>query len=226
MTIRKFLIISSLVFVAILLNLSQLSASKGYQVKTFQKGHEIRLGIGAYDIYTLSETIVGCGCMSLRGWYKNNYGQHIYDYDGGGFGSVEDRMNSYKGPLKTTGTIQLSYNYRINRWFEFSLYGTYTGFLQKHYSVVDRSVVERSSESVIGLMPNIRITWVNKPAFRFYSGFGLGIAAILAGSDSSDAIPMININLLGFSFGRKIYGFAEYSIGSLGLISAGVGYKF
>lgn len=211
MSIRRFFISLLAIISILLINSIEIEATSGYRYRKFEKGHEIRLGIGALDLYTLSK-MISCGCADIY-------------WDGGYFGDIEERMSKYAGPLVTTGTIQFSYNYRISRWFEFSLYSTYTGFFQKYRSALDSSVRERFSESVIGIMPNLRITWVNSPGFRFYSGFGLGLASVFT-KDYFEAIPMININLFGFSFGRKIYGFMEYSVGSLGLISTGVGYKF
>ena len=216
-----------LVLLALLLVSAPLKAVSPPKVKTFQKGHEIRLGIGALDIYT-----IGQGMSYDRFsyyWSQTGSGNHIYRHHYGGYGSgfqgMEDMMSSYRGAKIATGTIQLAYNYRVSRWFEFAVYGTYTGFLQKRYLTYDNTTLENNNKAIVGLMPSVRVVWVNRDAFRFYSSFGLGLAGGFS-QNYTEILPMINISWLGFSFGRKVYGFTEFAVGSLGTVSAGIGYKF
>ena len=214
-----------LVLLALLLVSAPLKAISPPKVKTFQKGHEIRLGIGALDIYTISEGI--SHDHFFYGWHHTESGKHIYEPFGynSGFQDMEDMMSSYRGAKIATGTIQLAYNYRVSRWFEVAVYGTYTGFLQKRYSTYDNTVSGSNNRAIVGLMPSVRVVWVNRDAFRFYSSFGLGLATEFS-QNYTEILPMINISWLGFSFGRKVYGFTEFAVGSLGTVSAGIGYKF
>ena len=219
-----------LILLALLPVSAPLKAISPPKVKTFQKGHEIRLGIGALDIYTISEGM--SHDYFSYGWYRTGSGKYIYDGrygygsgPGSDFQGMEDMMSSYRGAKIATGTIQLAYNYRVSRWFEFAVYGTYTGFLQKRYSTYDNTVSGSNNRAIVGLMPSVRVVWVNRDAFRFYSSFGLGLATEFS-QNYTELLPMINVSWLGFSFGRKVYGFTEFAVGSLGTVSAGIGYKF
>lgn len=85
------------------------------------------------------------------------------------------------------------------------------------------------------LVPTVRFTYLNRPIVRLYSSIGVGVGFCRERTRNVDGHIEANRNehfcpaevtILGVSVGRRLFGFAELSTGSMGVCSAGIGYKF
>ena len=94
----------------------------------------------------------------------------------------------------------------------------------------------RISATAVYLLPNVRFTYVRSDVFNMYSGVGLGLGVLsgfsaeksaFAGIGGADIQPAFQAVPVGIQFGRKIYGIAEVSMGTMNLgLRAGIGCRF
>ena len=85
------------------------------------------------------------------------------------------------------------------------------------------------------LVPTVRFTYLNRPIVRLYSSIGVGVGFCrertrnvegYIENNQHETFCPAQITLLGVSVGRRLFGFAELSTGSLGVCTAGIGYRF
>jgi hypothetical protein len=90
----------------------------------------------------------------------------------------------------------------------------------------------RISGSYYSLQTMARFNYVNTDWVRLYSSFSVGGHLVTHKEDlstlerSGELVPDMQLNCLGLSVGKTVFGFAEFGIGARGLISGGVGYRF
>ena len=86
------------------------------------------------------------------------------------------------------------------------------------------------------MLPNVRFTYVRSDVFKMYSGVGLGLGVLsgfsatksaFAGIGGADIQPALQAVPVGIQFGRKIYGIAEVSLGTMNVgLRTGIGCRF
>lgn len=183
--------------------------------------HEFRLTVGITPIY---ETDFFVMVDDYEPAINSRYPNMIYPDD-----------LYYRGPLKTSGGYSLSYMYSPLRWLSVGLYAGYVSQWQNNLLRASRSVVSTTTERHLMLVPTVRFTYLNRPIVRLYSSIGIGVGFCrertrnvdghLEFSENSRFCPT-EVTLFGVSVGRRLFGFAELSVGSLGVCSAGIGYRF
>ena len=141
----------------------------------------------------------------------------------------------YRGALKTSGGYALSYMYSPCRWFAVGMYAGYVSQWEKTHLRSTQATVSTTTERHLMFVPTVRFTYLNRPLVRLYSSIGVGIGFCsertrnvdgrLEFSENSRFCPA-EVTFLGVSVGRRLFGFAELNVGSLGCCSAGIGYKF
>ena len=141
----------------------------------------------------------------------------------------------YRGALKTSGGYALSYMYSPCRWFSVGMYAGYVSQWQKTHLHSTQATVSTTTERHLMFVPTVRFTYLNRPLVRLYSSIGVGVGFChertrnvdgrLEFSENSRFCPA-EVTFLGVSVGRRLFGFAELNIGSMGCCSAGIGYKF
>ena len=164
---------------------------------------------------------------------------YVYDYEP----SVTQRYPNviypsdltYRGALKTSGGYALSYMYSPVKWFAVGLYAGYVSEWQTTHLRTTQAVISKTSERHLMLVPTVRFTYLNRPIVRLYSSIGVGVGfcrertrnveGYLENNQRETFCPA-QITLLGVSVGRRLFGFAELSTGSLGVCTAGIGYRF
>lgn len=182
--------------------------------------HEFRLTVGIAPIYETDFFVK----VDYEPAIDNRYPGMIYPDD-----------LYYRGPLKTSGGYSLSYMYSPLRWLSVGLYAGYVSQWQSNLLRASRSVVSTTTERHLMLVPTVRFTYLNRPIVRLYSSIGIGVGfcrertrnvdGSLEFSENSRFCPA-EVTLFGVSVGRRLFGFAELSTGSLGVCSAGIGYRF
>lgn len=177
--------------------------------------HEIRVGAGAV-------------------WHPEyGYSKDTHDYDPFPPGYAGEY---YQGHLIGTPAINLSYNYQFKSWLSFGATLTYVWLQQKSYDLYTDAVSSKQNEHFIGLTPTIRLDWFRSSTVRLYSiaGFGIGFGTDKTTSYTSSergyrenlSAPTVDLTPIGISVGRKIFGFCELGLSNLGLLKAGIGYRF
>lgn len=86
--------------------------------------------------------------------------------------------------------------------------------------------VEEKSDylTFVGLLPEVRLNYVNKKAFTMYGSLGVGA---LLSTNNDPLVFSFQLVPVGIEFGKKLYGFADLGIG-VNYIGgrAGIGFKF
>lgn len=136
-----------------------------------------------------------------------------------------DRLyQPYHGDTYVTGNISAEFDFIFKKWFTLSL-GLFSDCIWRDtYDGVTNLKKGRDVGVTMFFLPQARFTYVNRPKVTVYSSVGLG-----AGFTSLDARPVFALQTVpvGVSFGRRIFGFAEFCLGSVTLgLNAGVGYRF
>jgi len=192
--------------------------------------HDLRLTVGAYPL--LNGDYYGS-------WWEPVYYDDFYTPSYPNFNGLHDisyNSGSVYGDTKTAGSYSLSYMFSPVKWFSVGAYATYANMNYKHY---DRRTGQRIGKTNIDhflLTPTVRFTYLNRPVVRLYSQVGIGIGHLTENGKYDDGSKIhetlgetycsIQSTLFGVSVGRRLYGFAEVAIGSIGCINAGIGYRF
>lgn len=189
-----------------------IAATANAQEGELSNRHEIRAGVGAV-------------------WFPEYGSNHDQYYS-------PDRGYAnwyYKGDLVATPAINLSYTYRLKRWLALGATLTYMGQFQKEYDLYADAVHTTLNQHFFGFTPMLRADWVRTNSVTCYSiaGFGLGVASDKLSYSLSEnsrretlVVPTIDFTLIGVSVGRKFFGFCELGMSNIGIVKAGVGYRF
>ncbi len=141
----------------------------------------------------------------------------------------------YDGAYKNSCGYALSYMYSPRKWLSFGLYVGYTGWWQSQYLSTTQELHSTSYEHHIMFVPTVRFSYLNRRNVRLYSSLGLGYGLCLdRAKDSNGAITRsykstfvpVQFTPIGVSVGRRLFGFAELTVGSMANLSVGIGYKF
>lgn len=142
-----------------------------------------------------------------------------YDVD------IDHAYESYGGPRRMLGLLSAEYSINRSKRFTFAV-GGYVNYIWNRVN----NYAGRRTGTEIGLslhvIPTARYKYVSKPAFSAYGSIGLGA---MVGCEDGEffALPTFQIIPIGITFGRKVYGFAEYGAGFTYLGgSVGIGYRF
>jgi hypothetical protein len=146
-----------------------------------------------------------------------------------GFPSEQGSQN-FTEP-SSAGALLLGYSRTLNRvvsmgflfgFQDFTYTGTTTQGLQTDYN-----------DLLLEGIARVTFCYLNKPAIRMYSGIGIGITmnfgtATQPGKSFTDRklYPGGQLTLMGIRFGRALGGFVEFGIGTIGIVNAGISYKF
>lgn len=199
----------------------------------FTPGHEIKIGVGAYpfDNVTLNYMFSGMDLNSdpsifnsfnsLFTWCDNDSHMNLGDklYNGG----------MYKSPTKITGAFSIIYSYRFQKWFELSAAITYSGSSTSYFSNNTDEKIDVRNLNQLTALPIARFVWFRTAYVNMYSSLGLGLGVCFEntnGEKHEELALAFHVNPIGIAVGRRVYGFAELSFGSMGTLIAGIGIKF
>lgn len=176
--------------------------------------HEIRLTVGASPIDHLD-----------YGWAEWGYND----------GLIHPEDFLYDGAYKNSCGYALSYMYSPRKWIAFGLYVGYTGWWQSQFSTTTNKLHSTNYEHHIMFVPTVRFSYLNRRNVRLYSSLGIGYGLCLERTkDSNGALTYsdkrpfapVQFTPIGVSVGRRLFGFAEVTVGSMANLSVGIGYKF
>ena len=173
------------------------------QIPKFTPKHDIRVGVG---------TISLPGLLLLDDW------DLYYDYD---FSDMVADAEYYNTPRYFVGNYTLSYTYQDRRWLQYGATVAFGASTRKLRSAHTNEVVENRDRCVLSVMPTVRFNWFYRECVQLYSSASLAFV-----TDFDSGFLWGDATLLGCSFGRNFFGFAEFGLGMSGWARAGVGYRF
>lgn len=144
-------------------------------------------------------------------------------------GQYLDKTQYYGGYGRVSGAVNLAYAYRFRRWFELSGILTYSGYYRNYYDKITEKLAFRENTHSISVMPYAKFVWLYRKYVRMYSGIGLGLSIVVdKGEDYMDTgvLPAFSLTPIGIAVGADVYGFADLSVGTIGCINVGLGYRF
>lgn len=183
--------------------------------ENFPYKYEVTIGWAGYPI--LDDYMWGSGwgcsaCQEIASIHQNDNLNHLYRTANGG---------EYM-----TGLISGEFSIHFKRWFTLSLEAGVNGIWGSRYDKLNGEIVEKMHGAVVSCIPQAQFNWLNRKNIRLYSSVGVGISFGAYDGDAQ-AYPTGQLTPIGITAGRKIFFFAEQSVGSSYMGGkAGVGYRF
>ena len=171
----------------------------------FSPKHDIRVGVGTVSLPTLFALDSGWG-------YDDYYPDFRRDMA---------NADTYLTPRMFVGNYSLTYTYQDRRWLQYGGQVVFGASTCSRKEVHTNGGVENLNRYVLSVMPTVRFSWFYRDAVQLYSSVSVGVV-----TDFDSAYLWGDATLLGCSFGRKFFGFAEFGLGISGWARAGVGYRF
>lgn len=176
--------------------------------------HELRLGVGSINLSTMA--------LLSNGWFSNWYNDEPLPYD------FRDQMlnaSTYITPERLWGTFSLSYTYHSRRRVQVGVMATFAAVTQRRKDLFTDRTVENLNRYSFSLLPVVRLLWLHRSAVSLYSSVALG-AVFTIDEGETRVLPWYDVSLIGCTFGRRLFGFAELGAGMSGMFRIGIGYRF
>lgn len=174
--------------------------------------HEVRIGVGSLgwsQMWFLDES-----------WYDYD----IRDYNALKNNNFNDKINNadtYTTPRWFVGNYTLSYLYHDRRWLQYGGMVSFGASVERTRHSITGETLEVNNLYMIGVMPTVRFVWYWREKVQLYSSISFGVM-----TDLYDILPWGDVTLVGCTFGRKLFGFAEIGGGMSGMFRIGMGYRF
>lgn len=139
---------------------------------------------------------------------------------------LEDMYAPAEGASYMTGNFNAEFSWHIKSWFTLAGGFYFNGMYGSMIDPATSEVISRDKGVTFSFIPTARFYWLNSDKCRLYSSVGLGF---MTGSYRKDryTIPAFQFSPFGVTAGKKVFFFAEYSMGTTyfgGQI--GLGYRF
>ena len=175
-------------------------------IPKFTPKHDIRVGVGTLSAVT---------SLLLDDW---GYAESSLPRD---FRIDMASTDTYLTPRLFVGNYSLSYTYQDRRWLQYGgkiVFGASTRWRKSAHT---GEKIDNLSYYSLSVMPSVRFNWFYREKVQLYSTISVGVI-----TDFDEVYPWGDLTLVGCSFGRKFFGFAEVGMGMAGWLRAGVGYRF
>ena len=173
--------------------------------------HEWRFGVAGYPLMDM--------LLYSDGWYD-------YMIDPAFHYLNPDRLyRDYEGTRRMAGLVSAEYSINCRKRFTFAV-GAYLSTVWNKVYQYDGTRQGSDMGLALTVMPTDRFKYVSREAFTMYGSAGLGL---MGGFYDDDAYiyPTFQLVPLGLTFGRKVYGFAEFGLGTLYIgANIGAGFRF
>lgn len=184
-------------------------------------GHELRFGVGAYGVGYTILGYTGCYCSPF---HFTDSGYSLKNFE---------LSKIYSGNEYYTGVYSLDYAYRFTRTISFGVSFSYACATTRYHNLSDDSRAGGINQHYVSVMPILRAYWLNSKYVCLYSALGIGVTVERSvekiGSRSYVSVDTLfagQFTPLGITVGKRLYGFAEFGVGTQGVIIGGIGYKF
>jgi hypothetical protein len=128
------------------------------------------------------------------------------------------------------GSFNVGYTYRFNKKFSLGLWAMFCGVneIQGKGWAEGRSKVP-VNRRVVSILPLFRWNWRVRRKSSFYSSIGLGYQyerRFIDGMRRDYNLVSWQLTAVGFEYGTRLVGYAEYGLGDVGALQAGVRWRF
>ena len=171
----------------------------------FTPKHDIRVGVG---------TLSAATSLLLDDWGLEEALPRDFRID-------MASTDTYLTPRYFVGNYSLSYTYQDRRWLSFGGTAVFGASTRWRKSAHTGEKIDNLSYYCLSIMPTVRFDWFYREKVQLYSTISVGVI-----TDFDEVYPWGDLTLVGCSFGRKFFGFAEVGMGMAGWLRAGVGYRF
>ena len=175
-------------------------------IPKFTPKHDIRVGVGTLSAVTslLLDDWGCCGCALPHDFRSDMASTDIY-----------------LTPRYFVGNYSLSYTYHDRSWLQYGGKVVFGASTRWRKSAHTGEKIDNLSYYSLSVMPSVRFNWFYREKVQLYSTISVGVI-----TDFDEVYPWGDLTLVGCSFGRKFFGFAEVGMGMAGWLRAGVGYRF
>ena len=131
----------------------------------------------------------------------------------------------YHGDCTMVGLFSAEYSTNFTKHFTFAV----SGYLNSVWTPMYDYKGNKNGQNLglsLHVIPTARYNYYTSQSFSIYSSIGLGL---IFGTEKKEffAFPTLQIAPVGITFGRKVFGFAEWNGGVSYLGGrAGIGYRF
>jgi hypothetical protein len=140
------------------------------------------------------------------------------------FGGVRPKTTSHYG------SFNVGYTYRFNPNISLGLWAMFCGVNEIQgegwAESGERTAVNRR---VVSILPILRWNWRVRRKSSFYSSIGVGYQyerRFIDGVRKDYDLVSWQLTLVGFEYGTRLVGYAEYGAGDVGALQAGVRWRF
>jgi len=130
------------------------------------------------------------------------------------------------------GAVALSYHRKMNKVIALGFNISYVNLWHDANDYSSMTTSQTYYDNLLNMLASVRFRYVDKPGFTMYSGICFGMTmdfgkTTFNGKDYSDRklYPGGQLTLMGIRVGRAFGGFAEFGIGTLGIVTAGLSYR-
>ena len=175
------------------------------RVPHFSPKHDIRIGIGS---------------VSLPSYFLLDDGN--WGYDGSyWFHDQMEYADYYNTARRFIGNYTLSYTYHDRSWLQYGVKVAFGASTCTRKSSLTGEKVENLNYYSLAVMPTVQFNWFYRESVQLYSSIAVAFV-----TDFDSGFLWGDSTILGCSFGRKVFGFAEFGLGMSGWARAGLGYRF
>lgn len=142
-----------------------------------------------------------------------------------------DDNKYYTADEKYSPSGFVQYMYHLKKWIAIGSYIGYYHYSQDMYHNPNNEFYSRCRSDHFFILPTVRFTYYHSAIVRLYSEASVGVS-IYNKKDFGKTKYKIGcestgqINFIGISVGKKLYGFTTIGIGEIGVINGGIGYRF
>ncbi len=186
--------------------------------ETWPYRFEVRAGWGGFPLMD--------NILYLSDYKENIYGPG-YDIPPG----LEGLYAPQQGAVYASGQFFGEFSWNVRKWLAVTA-GLYIDGMRSSMIDPDNGEVLRPVHGVsVTVLPSLRFYWANLHKARFYSDVSVGLNAGLGiyreSNKDFNIVPAFQIAPIGVTIGRKVFFFAEFSIGTTCLGGkTGIGYRF
>ena len=153
---------------------------------------------------------------------------------------LEEYYRDYHGTIKSAGSYGIGFHYYLCKYLSIGVDVSADLLWCNIYDSISKSKVGSAKGVAFTLLPQIRLSYINRPKFRLYSAASLGFIAYYGNyPDTGSAYSEIygafdgsvelawQLSPIGFEIGQNVFYFTELGIGYLyTAVRIGIGYRF
>lgn len=169
--------------------------------------NDIRIGAGVPG---------GVSILSLQGFLM------------GVTGSSHFAANDFFSPETTYITpISLEYNHYRNEWLVIGVKAHFSAIEGDIHAPESGAFKYRAGHYLVGGLFNWRFEYLRREYVQLYSSCGVGVGVrITKPTTLTLPVLMVDWTYIGVTFGKRVFGYAEFGGGISGFLRAGIGGRF